>query len=147
MELNAFLFNAKKLRQEKQNFHLSRQKTSFKCLKFISVFDAKNERRLLLRRFLIRDIGKRSNCVTGLPDGLNQNPHLGIFCRDLDWKLSIYLTSIWDILRTFGVLNVHLVHFVFIWYIFLGFGIMYQEKSGNPGKHTFPTGFHASSFY
>jgi hypothetical protein len=22
---------------------------------------------------------------------------------------------------------------VFIWYIFSGFGIMYQEKSGNPG--------------
>jgi hypothetical protein len=26
----------------------------------------------------------------------------------------------------------HLVHFVLIWYIFSGFGIMYQEKSGNP---------------
>jgi hypothetical protein len=26
----------------------------------------------------------------------------------------------------------HLVHFVFIWNIFLCFGIMYKEKSGNP---------------
>jgi hypothetical protein len=25
-----------------------------------------------------------------------------------------------------------MVHFVLIWYIFYGFGIMYQEKSGNP---------------
>jgi hypothetical protein len=31
-----------------------------------------------------------------------------------------------------GILCDHLVHFVFIWYIFSGFGIMYQEKSGNP---------------
>jgi hypothetical protein len=29
-----------------------------------------------------------------------------------------------------------LAHFVFIWSIFSSFGIMYQEKSGNPdGKH------------
>jgi hypothetical protein len=28
-----------------------------------------------------------------------------------------------------------LVHFMFIWYIFTGFGIMCQEKSGNPGTY------------
>jgi hypothetical protein len=39
---------------------------------------------------------------------------------------------IWSILRPFGVFYDHLVHFVFIWYIFPAFGIMYQEKSGNP---------------
>jgi hypothetical protein len=38
-----------------------------------------------------------------------------------------------EYLRTFGIFYEHLVHFVFIWYIFSGFGIMYQEKSGNPG--------------
>jgi hypothetical protein len=37
---------------------------------------------------------------------------------------------IWNILRTFGIFYDHLVHFVFNWYIFPGFGIMYQEKSG-----------------
>jgi hypothetical protein len=26
-----------------------------------------------------------------------------------------------------------LKHFVFIWLIFYGFGIMHQQKSGNPG--------------
>jgi hypothetical protein len=41
------------------------------------------------------------------------------------------------ILWPFGIFNGHLgyfilVHFVFIWYIFSGFGIMYREKSGNP---------------
>jgi hypothetical protein len=35
-----------------------------------------------------------------------------------------YFTDIWDIL----------VQFVFIWYILSGFGIMHQEKSGNPAS-------------
>jgi hypothetical protein len=42
--------------------------------------------------------------------------------------------AIWNILRTLGTVYDYLVHFVFIWYIFSGFGIMYQEKSGNPGE-------------
>jgi hypothetical protein len=40
--------------------------------------------------------------------------------------------TICNILQTFGIFYDHLVHFVFIWYIFPGFGIMSQEKSGNP---------------
>jgi hypothetical protein len=57
----------------------------------------------------------------------------------------IYFMAFWSILRLFGTFCVHLVHFVFIWYIlcsfgtfcvhlvhFSGFGIMHQEKSGNP---------------
>jgi hypothetical protein len=39
-----------------------------------------------------------------------------------------YFTVIWYILCPFG--NV-----VVIWYIFLRFGIMCQEKSGNPGRN------------
>jgi hypothetical protein len=42
-----------------------------------------------------------------------------------------YFMAICDILRPFGILYDHLVHFLFIW--FFGLGIMYQEKSGNPG--------------
>jgi hypothetical protein len=34
--------------------------------------------------------------------------------------------AIWDILLPFGTFCVHLEHFS-------GFGILYQEKSGNPG--------------
>jgi hypothetical protein len=37
--------------------------------------------------------------------------------------------DIWDILLPFGTFSVHLVHFSV-------FGILYQEKSGNPGVKT-----------
>jgi hypothetical protein len=68
----------------------------------------------------------------GLPDGLfsNQNPNLGKFLTALDWKIFIYVKAIWNILRVFGILYDHLVYFVFKF--FSGFGIMCQEKSGNP---------------
>jgi hypothetical protein len=36
-----------------------------------------------------------------------------------------YFTDIWGILGPFGIFCVHLVHFS-------GFGILCQEKSGNP---------------
>jgi hypothetical protein len=39
----------------------------------------------------------------------------------------------WYILRPFDILDGHLVYFVVIWYIFTRFGMLYQEKSGNPG--------------
>jgi hypothetical protein len=61
-----------------------------------------------------------------------KNPNLGKFWRALDWKKLIYFLAIWDILWRFGKFYDHLVHFVFIWYIYSGFCIMYQEKSGNP---------------
>jgi hypothetical protein len=54
------------------------------------------------------------------------------FWKAFDWKMLIYLMAIWNILQTFGI-------FMIIWNIlcsfgrfFSGFGIMYQEKSGNP---------------
>jgi hypothetical protein len=42
--------------------------------------------------------------------------------------------AIWNILWIFYD---HLVHSVFIWYIFPIFGNMYQEKSGNPDADVF----------
>jgi hypothetical protein len=66
-----------------------------------------------------------------------KNHNLGKLYRALDWKMFMYLMAIWntyfmeiwDILWPFGTF---FIHFVF----FSGFGIMYQEKSGNPGfKH------------
>jgi hypothetical protein len=62
-----------------------------------------------------------------------KSPNLGKFVSALDWKMLIYFMSICNILWTFGIFYDHLVHYVFIWYIFSGFGIMNQEKSGNPG--------------
>jgi hypothetical protein len=47
--------------------------------------------------------------------------NLGIFCDYL-----VYL-------RPLEIFYGHLVYFVVIWYIFPHFGILDQEKSGNPG--------------
>jgi hypothetical protein len=63
---------------------------------------------------------------------LTKNPNLGKFWRALNWKMLIYCMATWNILLAFGIFCDHLEHFVFIWLIFSGFGIMYQEKSGNP---------------
>jgi hypothetical protein len=40
--------------------------------------------------------------------------------------------EIWNILRPFGIFYGHFGNLALIWYIFLRFGILYQEKSGNP---------------
>jgi hypothetical protein len=37
------------------------------------------------------------------------------------------------ILWPFGIFYDHLAHCVIIWYIFSGFCVIHQEKSGNPG--------------
>jgi hypothetical protein len=43
---------------------------------------------------------------------------LGKFWRALDWKMLFYFLAIWNILHTFWIFYDHLVHFVFMWYIF-----------------------------
>jgi hypothetical protein len=60
------------------------------------------------------------------------NPNLGKFWRGLDWKVLIYCLTIWSILRPLEIFYGHLVYFVVIRYIFPRFGMLYQEKSGNP---------------
>jgi hypothetical protein len=47
-----------------------------------------------------------------------KNPTLGKFLRALDFKLLMYFIAVWNICQTFGIFFDHLVHFVFIWYIF-----------------------------
>jgi hypothetical protein len=47
-----------------------------------------------------------------------KNPNLCKFWSALDWRMVIYLMAICIILWTFGIFCDHLVHFVFIWYIF-----------------------------
>jgi hypothetical protein len=63
-----------------------------------------------------------------------KNPNLGKFWRALDWKMLICFIPIWNILGTLGIFYDHLLQFVFIRYIISGFGIMHQEKSGNPAR-------------
>jgi hypothetical protein len=53
----------------------------------------------------------------------------------------IYFMAIWNILRAFGILFDRLVHFVFIWDIYSGFVIVYQEKSGSPALAGFEATF------
>jgi hypothetical protein len=61
-----------------------------------------------------------------------QNPNLGTFWRVLQWKMLVHFMTISSILRPFGTFCGRLLHFVVIWYIFPRFGLLYQEKSGNP---------------
>jgi hypothetical protein len=64
-----------------------------------------------------------------------KNPNLGKFWNAFYWKMLIYFMANWNILLRFGECYGHLVHFVSIWYIhFHVFGIVYQEKSGNPAR-------------
>jgi hypothetical protein len=62
-----------------------------------------------------------------------KNPNLGKFWRVLQWKSLVYFTTIWRILLLLEIFNCRLVYIVVIWYIFPSFGILCQEKSGNPG--------------
>jgi hypothetical protein len=48
----------------------------------------------------------------------SKNPNLGKFWSAIDWKMLIYFMAVWNILLRFGRFSGHLVHFVFIWYIF-----------------------------
>jgi hypothetical protein len=49
-------------------------------------------------------------------------------------NIGIFLTN-WSIFRPLEISFGHLVYFVVIWYISPRFGILYQEKSGNPGVY------------
>jgi hypothetical protein len=42
--------------------------------------------------------------------------------------------TIWSILRPLEIFYGYLIYFVVIWYIFPRFGILDQEKSGNPDR-------------
>jgi hypothetical protein len=63
-----------------------------------------------------------------------KNPNLGKFWSALDWKMFIYFMATCNISQILDIFYDHMVHFLFIWYIFSVFGIMYQEKSGKPGQ-------------
>jgi hypothetical protein len=62
-------------------------------------------------------VGTFSPFGSGSPDGLFSNQKFQ-FGRALDWKMFKYCMAIWNILRIFEIFYDHLVHFVFIWYIF-----------------------------
>jgi hypothetical protein len=87
------------------------------------------------------EVGRKTlhGCEAGLPDGLFSNPKipiLGKVWRVLLWKILVYFMIIWSILLLLEIFYGHLVYFVVMWYIFPRFGILYQEKSGNPEAKT-----------
>jgi hypothetical protein len=67
-----------------------------------------------------------------------QNHNLGQFWRALEWKLLVNSMAIRKILLPFGIHTLWPFGIlVAIWYIFTSFGILCQEKSGNPvGKES-----------
>jgi hypothetical protein len=90
----------------------------------------------------------------GLPDGIFSN-HKSQFGQILEgvsieeggmfYCHLVYFTAIWPILLPFGLFYCHLVYFTAIWQIlcpfgifhgclvyFSRFGMLFQEKSGNP---------------
>jgi hypothetical protein len=67
-----------------------------------------------------------------------KNTNLGKFCRVLLRKILVDFMTIWSILRPLQIFYGHLVYLVVIWYIFPRFGILDQEKSGNPDPNTTP---------
>jgi hypothetical protein len=49
----------------------------------------------------------------------------------------VYFMDTGSILRSIVIFYGYLVQFVLIWHIFSRFGILYQEKSGNPVQQLF----------
>jgi hypothetical protein len=63
--------------------------------------------------------------------------NLGTFWKDLQWMMVVYFMAILSILWPFGIFCGHLVYFMVIWNIFSQFGMLYQEKSGNPAQNSY----------
>jgi hypothetical protein len=62
---------------------------------------------------------------------------LGKFWRALDWKMLMYFTAIWNTLRTLGIFNHNLVHFVLVWYTFPVFVSCTKKNLATLGWATF----------
>jgi hypothetical protein len=65
-----------------------------------------------------------------MADFQTKNPNFVKFWRVKQRKMSVHFMSIWSILLPFGIFCGFYRHFVY----FPPFGMLYQEKSGNPGK-------------
>jgi hypothetical protein len=61
-----------------------------------------------------------------------KNPNLGKFWRVLQWKMMVYFMDTWSLLWSFVIFYGHLGRGNLVY--FSGFGILYQEKSGNPAE-------------
>jgi hypothetical protein len=60
-----------------------------------------------------------------------KNPNLGKFWRVLQWKMLAYFMVIWSILLPICIFRA-IWSILWSWFIFPCFGLLYQEKFGNP---------------
>jgi hypothetical protein len=66
-----------------------------------------------------------------------KNQNLGKFWRVSQWKMLVYFMDTWSILRSFVICILWTFGIACgICYIFPRFGILYLEKSGNPGENS-----------
>jgi hypothetical protein len=65
---------------------------------------------------------------------VSKNPNLGKFWSVLQWKMLLYFMDTWSFLRSFDFMDIWCSSRYFG--IFCSrVGILYQEKSGNPGRY------------
>jgi hypothetical protein len=64
-----------------------------------------------------------------------ENSNLGKFWSVLRWKMLANCKAMWSILLHFGIFSCRLVSLVVILVFSPRFGMLHQEKSGNPGEH------------
>jgi hypothetical protein len=107
--------------------------SSFDLLHQKVLLYTRRKQQCLLPRYSLTDLIRVARWFVFKPKITN----LGKFCRVLLWKILVYFITIWSILRPLYIFYGHLVYFVVIWHIFHRFGILDQEKSGNPGPHPF----------
>jgi hypothetical protein len=76
-------------------------------------------------------------CIPGLPDGIfsNQISQLGSILEGLVMEDVGISNGYLVFLRLLDIFYEHLLYFLVIWYIYPRFGMLYQEKSGNPGLY------------
>jgi hypothetical protein len=67
-----------------------------------------------------------------------KNPNLGKCWKVLQWKMLVYFMDTWSILRSFVIFYGFGIGSLWKFGNFSRFGILYEEKSGNPGCHTYP---------
>jgi hypothetical protein len=63
----------------------------------------------------------------------SKNPNSGKFWRFLQWKILLYFMAIWFILLPFGIFCGHFGIVYGYLANFSRFGMLHQERSGNPG--------------
>jgi hypothetical protein len=55
-----------------------------------------------------------------------------LFFRVLQWKMLVYFIAIWSTRLRLGIFCGHLIYLWLFGMYFSRFGMLYQEKSGNP---------------